>query len=558
MRVSLNWIKKFVDINGIDHKEIADKLTMSGLEVEGIEVVKAPKGVVVGKVVEKGKHPNADKLSVCKVFDGTEYYQVVCGASNVEAGQTIPFAKIGAELPNGMKLKEAKLRGVESRGMICSAAELGLEEESDGILVLPDSYVAGKDINEYIEIEDVVLEINITPNRADCLSILGVAREIAVLFGRDVKNYSFVVEEDEEQGKDLRFVKILNKIDCPAYYGRIIKGVKLGESPDWIKTRLRKVGIRPINNIVDITNYVMIEYGQPLHAFDLRMVEDGIIVRNAEDGEKIITLDGKERVLNSNMLVIADSKKVLAIAGIMGGEYSGIQNDTVDVFLECAYFRPESIRLTSRRLGLKTDSSYRYERGIDGGSTYKMIDYAASLMAEISGGRVLKGILNDGIDEFKNRLVEFSTAKINSLLGVTLVEDSMIKILKDLGFEIVKNGDGYIATVPSYRQDISLWQDLAEEVARIYGYDKIPVTVPKIYASSKPSDKLQSKIRQIKDILVTMGYNEVINYSFMGKEFLSKFLDDRFIFIKNPLSQDMDTMRSAVFPGVIKSIITNY
>lgn len=560
MRVSLNWVKKFLNIDGLDIRDIADKLTMSGLEVESVETKKSPVGVVVGKVLKKEKHPNADKLSLCIVTDGIDEYQVVCGAQNVADGQTIPFAKIGAELPNGMKIKDAKLRGVESKGMICSAAELGLEEESSGIMVLSDDYKLGEDICRYIETGDTVFEINITPNRADCLSIIGVAREISVLFDRSLITESFECNESEPCAEEFRYVKIENRYDCPAYYGRIIKNVKVTDSPIWLANRLRSAGIRPINNIVDVTNYIMLEYGQPLHAFDLRMVEGGIVVRNAYENEKVVTLDGKERELKSDMLVIADEKKVLAIAGVMGGEYSGIQNDTVDVFLECAYFRPESIRMTSRRLGLKTDSSYRYERGIDRAQTAKMVDYAASMISKLSDGVVLKGILNDGFDKYETKKIEFDADKISSLIGVQIDRDEILKILKKLGFEIEKNGVGesYLAIPPSYRQDMSIWQDLAEEVARIYGYDRVPVTIPRIYAESKKPDPLQLKIREIKNVMVTLGYNEVINYSFMAREYLAKFSEDQFIYIKNPISADMDTMRNAVFPGVINSLVKNY
>lgn len=561
MRVSLNWVKKFLNIEGLDIKDIADRLTMSGLEVESIETKKSPVGVVVGKVLKKEKHPNADKLSLCIVSDGMDEYQVVCGAQNVDEGQTVPFAKIGAELPNGMKIKDAKLRGIESKGMICSAAELGLEEESSGIMVLSDDCKLGEDINKYIETGDTVFEINVTPNRADCLSIIGIAREIAVLFDRNLITEGFVCKESEISAEEFRYVKIENRHDCPGYYGRIIKNVKISDSPAWLANRLRSAGIRPINNIVDVTNYIMLEYGQPLHAFDLRMVDGGIIVRNAYEGEKILTLDGKERVLKSDMLVIADEKKVLAVAGVMGGEFSGIQSDTTDVFLECAYFRPESIRMTSRRLGLKTDSSYRYERGIDRVQTAIMVDYAASMISELSGGVVLRGILNDGFDKCEASRIEFDTDKISSLIGVQINRDEILKILKKLGFEIEKatNGENsYIAVPPSYRQDMSIWQDLAEEVARIYGYDRIPVTIPKIYAKSKKTDLLQLKIRDIKNIMVTLGYNEVINYSFMGRDYLSKFSEGPFVHIKNPISADMDTMRNSVFPGVINSLVKNY
>ena len=556
MRVSLNWVKDFVDISGISVEEIAEKLTMSGLEVEGIERKERAEGVVTAKVVSKEKHPNADKLSVCMVDDGRSLYQVVCGAKNVDAGQTIPFARVGAKLPGGVVIKDAKLRGVESKGMICSAAELGLEEESDGIMILSADTQIGIDINEIIKTDDVILELNVTPNRADCLSILGVAREISILFDKDLKIGEVKVDDASEEACNYRYVKVLNETNCPIYLGRIIKGINIGESPLWIQNRLRSAGMRPINNIVDITNYVMLEYGQPLHAFDLRMVEGGIIVRDAAEGEKIVTLDGKERVLSKDMLVIADEKKVLAVAGIMGGEYSGIQTDTSDVFLECAYFKPESIRMTARRLGMKTDSSYRYERGIDRVQTLKMVDYAAGLIKKYAGGMILKGVLKNDYKEFVPKRFKFNAKKVAEYIGVEISEGDVLKILKKVGISIEGNDT---AVSPSYRQDIERWQDLSEEVARIYGYDKIPVTVPKIYAKSDEESLLQKLIREIKYMLADLGYNEVINYSFMSGEYLKRFADEtEFVKVKNPISADMDTMRTLVFPGILKNITLNY
>lgn len=556
MRASLNWIKEFVDIDGVDIDEIAKRLTMSGLEVEGIERREKVENVVTARVLKKEKHPNADKLSVCRVFDGQQEYQVVCGASNVKEGQIVPFARSGAKLARGVNIRDTKIRGVESKGMICSAEELGLEEASDGILELPDHTDLGLDVNNLLGIEDVIFELNITPNRADCLSILGIAREIALLFDKDVKIRDISITEDEERVERYRYVKVENETDCPIYLGRIIRGVKVEESPLWMQNRLKSAGIRPINNIVDITNYVMLEYGQPLHAFDLRMVEGGIIVRNAKEGEKILTLDGKERELKSNMLVIADEKKVLAVAGVMGGEYSGIQNDTADVFLECAYFRPESIRMTARRLGMKTDSSYRYERGVDRVQTIKMVDYAAGLIKQLAWGVVLKGVLKNNYQEYVPKRFKFSWRKVVDYLGLNLEESDVMNILKKIGI-VVESGE--IAIVPSYRQDIERWQDLSEEVARIYGYDNIPVTIPKIYAYSDEENILQRLGREIKNILSDLGYNEVINYSFMSGEFLKRFAEEKdFVRVKNPISADMDTMRSVVFPGLLKSMVTNY
>ncbi|MCX8084703.1 MAG: phenylalanine--tRNA ligase subunit beta [Calditerrivibrio sp.] len=555
MRVSLNWLNEFVDIRDIELDTLINRLTMSGLEVEGVERKERVTNVITAKVLSKSKHPDADKLSVCVVDTGKATYQVVCGAANVAEGQVVPFAMVGAVLPNGLKIKETKIRGVESKGMICSASELGLEEESDGILVLDESTNVGVDFNEIVQTGDTILELNVTPNRADCLSILGVAREVATLFNKKVIRKSVSILQSEDVADKYRYVKVLNDKDCPIYLGRIIKNIEVKSSPIWVQYRLRSAGIRPINNIVDVTNYLMIEYGQPLHAFDLKMIEGGIVVRNASQGEKVITLDGKERVLNSDMLVIADEKKVLAIAGVMGGEFSGISDDTVDVFLECAYFRPESIRMTARRLGMKTDSSYRYERGIDRVQTLEMIDKAANMIIELAGGAILTGILSNPYKPYEQVKLRYDYKKIIDFIGVDLNKEEVDKILTSAGFELV--GDEVV--VPSYRHDVERWQDLAEEVARIYGYDKIPVTIPKIYAVSDEEDNLQKVIREIKFLMADIGYHEVINYSFMSADIVDRYAEGcRTVKVKNPISSDMDTMRCQVFPGIIKSLINNY
>ena len=390
MNVSINWLKEYIDLNDKSVKEIADGLTLAGLEAEGFHEIAALSNVVTAKVIVSEKHPNANKLSVCRVTDGNEEYQVVCGAPNVAAGQIVPFAKIGAVLGD-IKIKEAKLRGVESFGMICSERELGLTDEHNGIMVLPEDTPLGADINGIVGTGDTIVEFNATPNRPDWLSVIGVAREAAAVFQRPLKLPECSAEENNENVSDFIKVDIEEKAKCPIYFARIIKGVKIAPSPLWMQVKLRAAGVRPINNIVDVTNYVLMEWGQPLHAFDIRNIDKGIIVRNAFDNEKITALDGKEYTLNNDMLVIADISKPLAIAGIMGGEYTSVMSDTDTVVLECAYFEPSWVRKTSKKLGLSSDSSYRYERGIDYGATEKLADYAAALIAEICGGTVLKG-----------------------------------------------------------------------------------------------------------------------------------------------------------------------
>lgn len=558
MKVSFEWLNEFLDTSGLDPYKVADKLTMSGLEVEAVEYYPEIQHIVVAEVIEKQKHPDADKLSVCKVADGKEEYQVVCGAKNVDKGQKVVFCKIGAVLPGDFKIKKAKIRGVESFGMIASLSELGLEEKSDGIYVLPDEVNIGDDPNKILGLGDYVLEISITPNRADCLSVIGVAREIAALFNLPLKNREFYVEETDEEANKYSYVNVINSDICPVYLGRIIKGVTVKESPIFIQNRLRKSGIRPINNIVDITNYVLLEYGQPLHTFDLKEIEGGIIVRNALKGERIVTLDGKEKTLDESMLVIADEKKAVAVAGVMGGEYSGINDSTTDVFLECAYFKPDSIRVTARRLGMQTDSSYRYERGIDMKNTYKMVDYAAYLIAKFSGGKILKNTLSDNPKKYEERQLTVNVEKINSYLGIEISKNEMVDILNRLNFVVTDSGNEITVVPPSYRVDIEIWQDIVEEVARVYGYNNIPVSTPEILADSRVKKPILSAVRNIKENLAALGFTEAINYSFVPEKYLSIFDNDgKFVKILNPLSEDFAVMRTFVFPSLLMNVKNN-
>lgn len=551
MKISLNWLNDFVDIHDLDPNDIADRLTMCGLEVDAIEQKAALDNVVVAKVTECGKHPDADKLSLCRVFDGTETHQVVCGAPNVAAGQTVVFAKVGAVLPGDFKIKKAKIRGLESFGMICAEDEIGLSENHDGIMILDDALEAGKPVNELFSLPDTVLEIGITPNRADCLSIIGYAREISALYDRPMKEQTFELKETSDPASNYGGVEIKNKEACPSYMGRVIKDVTIAPSPLWMQNRLRAVGVRPINNVVDITNYVLFEYGQPLHTFDLREIDGKIVIRNAENGEKLLTLDEKEREFNDSMLLITDEKKVLAVAGVMGGEHSGIHDDTKDVFLECAYFEPSRTRLTARKLGMQTDASYRYERGADPANPVKMVDYAAYLLQELCGGKVCLGALGEA-EEPAKKTFTVNGDWINSYLGTEVSMEQMEKILSGLNMNPVINGSDITVTSPSYRVDIDTRQDISEEIARMYGYNNIPTTLPKIDADSMPLQPLLKVRRDMAQKLKTLGFNEAVNYSFMKGDFLKLFDDEsRFVKPLNPISEDMNTMRPSVFPGLL-------
>ncbi|PLX71739.1 MAG: phenylalanine--tRNA ligase subunit beta [Denitrovibrio sp.] len=557
MKVSINWLNKFVDVSDLDPKEMAEKLTMCGLEVEAIEEKNSLSNVVVGKVTKCGKHPDADKLSLTEVFDGTETYQVVCGAPNVAEGQTVVFAKVGAVLPGDFKIKKAKIRGLESLGMICAEDEIGISESHDGIMILDDSLELGTPIDDILGLPDTVLEIGITPNRADCLSIIGYAREIAALYNRPLKTNDFQINETDDAASNYGGVEIKNKEACPTYLGRVIKDVTIKPSPLWMQNRLRAIGVRPISNVVDITNYVLFEYGQPLHTFDLKEIEGKIIIRNASDGEKLLTLDEKERTFSPEMLLITDEKKSLAVAGVMGGEHSGINDDTKDVFLECAYFEPKQTRMTARKLGMQTDASYRYERGIDPVNTKEMCEYAAYLLQELCGGKVCKGVLGEANDPAE---ITFTVNAdwINSYLGTDVSLEQMKTILSGLNLQPEVSGRDITVTAPPYRIDINTRQDIAEEIARMYGYNNIPTTLPKISADSMPMQPILQMRKDIAQKLKTLGFNEAINYSFMKSDFLKQFDDEsKFVKLLNPISEDMNTMRTLVFPGLLATIRYN-
>ncbi len=558
MNVSINWLKEYIDLNDKTVKEIADGLTLSGLEAESFKEITALSNVVTAKVISKEKHPNADKLNLCKVTDGKEEYQVVCGAPNVAEGQIVPFAKIGAVLGD-IKIKAAKLRGIDSYGMICSERELGLTDEHNGIMVLPAGTPLGADINSIVGTGDTIVEFNATPNRPDWLSVIGVAREAAAVFKRPLKLPEYSIKENNENVLDYIKVDIEEKEKCPIYYARIIKGIKIAPSPLWMQAKLRAAGVRPINNIVDVTNYVLMEWGQPLHAFDIRNIDKGIIVRNAFENEKITALDGKEYTLDKDMLVIADSSKPLAIAGIMGGEYTSVMNDTETVVLECAYFEPDTVRKTSKRLCLSSDASYRYERGIDYGATEQLADYAANLIAEICGGTVLQGKVGANYVKKEDKTIISSCSKINKLLGTDYKIEEMKEVLDSLSIYSSIDGDKLISSIPTFRNDITMECDIAEEVARIIGYDKIDYTMPQM---DNEIDIQSPKVRYsqiVRNVMENLGYNEVLNFSFLGADYLSIFdtNEEHFVKLLNPISQDMAWMRTFIFPSIIKNMQTN-
>jgi phenylalanyl-tRNA synthetase beta chain len=558
VKISINWLNDYVDLKNISINEIVDKLTYAGLEVEEVDdQAKKFENIVIGNVKEVKKHPNADKLSVCKVNDGKDDYSVVCGAPNVAAGQKVAFAKVGAVIPNGgMKLEKVKIRSEVSFGMICSERELGLGDNHEGIMVLDPSLKEGLSFAEAMEMNDTILEIAITPNRADALSHIGIARELSALFDLTLKYPDVNLKESGKRSEELASVEIKNPDNCPRYIGKVVSNVEIKESPDWLKKRLKSIGLRPINNVVDVTNFVLHEVGQPLHAFDLDNLGGGkIIVRNAGKDTKFTTLDSKERKLQSNDLMICDVNKSVAIAGVMGGENSEVTSSTKNLLIESAYFNPSSIRKTSKNLGLSTDASYRFERGTDPEITKWAARRAAQLIQQTSGGEIAK----DEIDAYPNKIysrkcgIRFN--RLNKILGYQIGASEVEKILIKLGFIIDKKSfDELTATVPSYRHDIEREIDLIEEVARIYGYNKIPEV-------SKISVTLEEKVDhsafndRVRELLNSLGFYEIITNSLLSEDIARRF--GNAINLLNPQSSEMSHLRTSLIPGLLTTISNN-
>lgn len=559
MIVTYNWLKEFVDFD-LSPDALADLLTMIGLEVEGIQKVGADLDeVVVAIVREKAQHPNADKLSLCQVDNGKEVLSIVCGAQNFKAGDTVALAQIGAVLPGDFRIKRSKIRGAESFGMLCSEKELGLADESDGIMILPSGLPLGTPAFEALGLKDVIFEIGLTPNRADCLSVIGIAREIAAMLGLKVKYPSYDVVENGPAIDSVARISIRDTDLCPRYMARYLTGCRIGPSPSWMVNRLNAVGIRSINNVVDITNYVLLEYGHPLHAFDYRLLAGGaVIVERAADGEKFVTLDEQERALVNQDLTIRDAEKAIALAGIMGGENSEISASTTDILLESAYFEPSAIRRTSRRLGMHTEASHRFERGADISILPRALDRAATLMAELAGGKLAVGSIDVYPTPVQPRVISVRLERIASILGIEIPLDEVIRIFHNLEFTVQCPEPGILqVTVPTYRVDIEREIDLIEEVARLNGYENIPVTMPKIRAFSDRPSSHQVLERKIRDLLVTHGLSEVITYSFVNPSVFNKIMLDEGdprrnpIKVLNPLSEDQAVMRTSLLPGLL-------
>lgn len=563
MKISYNWLKEYVDID-ISPNVLADTLTMAGLEVESIEEIgKDIKGVVVAGILSREKHPNADRLSFCKVKTNQGVYDIVCGANNMQAGDFVALALPGAVLPKGVKIEKAKIRGVVSEGMLCSEVELGLKDTSDGIMILPEGFTLGENIATALGLEDFVLNINVTPNRGDCLSIIGIAREAAAVFKKQMHAKSCKMQEGDRAVNDFIDVEIYKPELCHRYTARVITDVAVKESPEWLKKRLTALGIRPINNIVDITNYVMLGYGQPLHAFDYNKIAGKkIIVRGAKKGEEIITLDGVKRILDEGVLVIADINVPVAVAGIIGGEETGVTCSTNAVLLESAYFEPLNIRRTSRVIGVKTESSYRFERGVDIQGVAKALDAAAELISDIAKGKIAKGFADIYPKPHMPYKITLRYSKVNRVLGISLTNEEIEEYLLRLGFSVSnKTEDTVVAAVPSFRVDVSREIDLIEEIARLYGYKNIPTTIPVSRLSIAVESNNVVVINTVKEFFVNCGFSEVINYSFISP-FLASILsaDSKVqdaLKILNPLSDEWSVMRKSLVPGLLSNIKYN-
>ena len=568
MNLSMKWLSEFVTLDPMSPREFAEAMTMSGSKVETYETEGAEvKNVIVGKLLSITPHENSDHLQVCQVDVGSGApIQIVTGAQNIVEGALVPVAMIGADLPGGVHIKKGKLRGVESNGMLCSLGELGLTKHDfpyaieDGIFLIEEDCKPGQDIHEAIGLNDTSVEFEITSNRPDCLSVVGLAREAAVTFGKPLNLKTPEFHGSAEKLSDTLSVAVENSTLCPRYIAGMVKNVKIGPSPRWMRERLRASGVRPINNLVDITNYVMLEYGQPMHAFDLRYVKDGkIVVRNAKDGETITTLDGQERQLSPEMLIIADAEKPIAVAGVMGGEYSGIMDDTATVVFESAYFEPVQVRRTAKKLGMRTDASARYEKGLDPDGCPRTLKRAMELVEQLGAGEPVAEFIEVDNRTAKPAQIPFDPDWINGFLGTDISREEMVKTLESLEIHV----DGDVCISPSFRIDLERPADIAEEVARIYGYNNIPSTVIRGVAEAQLTPQ-QQFLRKAEQTMVGLGYYGTLTYSFTSPKCFDRIglpADSKLrktITITNPLGEDTSIMRTTTLPCMLDVLATNY
>ncbi|OES44179.1 phenylalanine--tRNA ligase subunit beta [Domibacillus iocasae] len=568
MFVSYKWLSQYVDIADQTPEELAEKITRAGIEVEGVEMPAAQmKGIVVGYVKSREQHPNADKLSKCLVDVGEEEpVQIICGAKNVDAGQYVAVARTGAVLPGNFKIKRAKLRGEESNGMICSLSELGIEsrlnpkEYAEGIFNFPNDVTPGEDALAALNRDDAILELSLTPNRSDALSMMGVAYEVAAILGRDVKLPEPNPNEAGEPASEAIQIRIDAPEDNPLYIARVVKNVKIGPSPLWMQTLLMNAGVRPHNNVVDITNYVLMEYGQPLHAFDLDRIRTGeIVVRRAEEGEKFVTLDDAERTLSADQLVITNGKEAVALAGVMGGANSEVNDHTVNVLIESAYFDGQIVRNASKAHGLRSEASARFEKGVDPSRVQAACDRAAELMAEYAGGTVLSGRVVAGEYAPEPKKVSITLDRLNTRLGTELQMGGVEDIFSRLKFETETKNDEITVTVPTRRGDITIPEDLTEEVARLYGYDHIPLTLPEGESLPGGLSPYQLGRRVVRRYLEGAGFNQAVTYSLTSEKRAAQFaLEVREpVALAMPMSEERAYLRESLLPHLVEAAAYN-
>lgn len=557
MKFSENWLRTFVN-PALTSAELSHLLTMAGLEVEGMDAV-APafNNVVVAQVLEVVKHPNADRLNVCQVNVGeAQPITIVCGASNVAVGVKVPCARIGAVLPGDFNIKQAKVRSIESFGMLCSAKELGLAETSDGLWLLPDDAIVGMTIREYLDLDDQLFTIKLTPNRSDCSSLFGIAREVSALTGTPCQPLDIKVASVASNEK--LSVKVDDAAACPAYYGRLIRGINAAiATPVWMQRRLERSGLRSINAVVDITNYVMLEMGQPMHAFDAQKLSGGITVRRAKSGESLTLLNEQVAQLDSEVLVIADDARVLAIAGIMGGKDSGVESTSSDIFLESAFFHPDAIVGKARRFGLATDSSFRFERGVDFAATQQAMERATQLLVEICGGTV--GEISAVCGTLPTRpAIALRRSRVARILGIELSNEQIAALLTRLQFAFTANGDDYRITPPSFRFDMSIEADLVEELARLYGYDNIPALAPKTSLTMLPCSESQRPLSRVQQVLVSRDYQEIVSLAFLAEQTERDLCGNQNpLTLQNPIASNLAVMRSSLIGGLVDALRFN-
>jgi phenylalanyl-tRNA synthetase beta chain len=556
MKFSEQWLREWVN-PAIGTQELMDQITMAGLEVDGFEPVAGQfSDVIVGEVLSAEPHPDADKLRVCQVSDGQQTVQVVCGAPNVRSGLKVPFAIIGATLPGDFKIKKAKLRGQPSEGMLCSGSELGLSDDHDGLMELPVDAPVGQNLADYLKLNDITIDVDLTPNRSDCLSLKGIAREIGVLNSMQV--ISPEITSVEAVHSEVPDIRVEAPAACPRYLGRVLRNVNLqAESPLWIQERLRRSGVRSIDPAVDVTNYVMLELGQPMHAFDRDEIQGGIVVRMAKPGEALILLDGQEVKLTEQTLVIADHEKPIAIAGVMGGEHSGVSEKTRDLVLESAFFDPITLAGKARHYGLHTDASHRFERGVDYLLAREAMERATGLLMDIVGGEpgeIVEVVSTEHLPDSKS--VVLRAQRLTDVLGLAIDRTTVEEILVRLGFRIDKLlKDGWRVAVPSFRPDVAIEEDLIEEVGRIYGYNNLPVTEPTGSLGLRAVEEATRPVAAIRNFFVNQGYQEAITYSFVDPKVQALVDPDHDpIALANPISSDLSVMRTSLWSGLLKTV----